>query len=199
VVYSAAHEPATASTGSKRDAILKAALELFADRGFYGTAVPLVAERAGVGAGTVYRYFESKEALVNALYRDCKRAMTCALMDGFPSDQPTREQFRILWGRLSDFARTQPRALAFLELHHHAPYLDDESRQADEALLGPIRHLLAEAASRGVVKVLAPDIVIGLVFGAFVGLVKAARAGLVELNEETLKATEGCLWAAIQR
>ena len=30
----------------KRDAILDAALDLFAERGFYGTAVPLIAERA---------------------------------------------------------------------------------------------------------------------------------------------------------
>ena len=47
----------------KREAILQAALELFAERGFHGTSVPSVAERAGVGAGTIYRHFESKEAL----------------------------------------------------------------------------------------------------------------------------------------
>ena len=51
---------------------MAAALELFVERGFYGTAVPEIAERAGVGAGTIYRYFESKEALVNALYREQK-------------------------------------------------------------------------------------------------------------------------------
>jgi len=45
--------------GDKRETILAAALELFVERGFYGTAVPEIAERAGVGAGTIYRYFES--------------------------------------------------------------------------------------------------------------------------------------------
>src|SRR5689334_15289154 len=58
--------------GDKREAILAAALELFVERGFYGTAVPEIAERAGVGAGTIYRYFESKETLVNELYREQK-------------------------------------------------------------------------------------------------------------------------------
>src|SRR5438067_8425981 len=44
--------------GDKREAIMSAALELFVERGFYGTAVPEIAERAEVGAGTIYRYFE---------------------------------------------------------------------------------------------------------------------------------------------
>ncbi|MGZ3428822.1 MAG: helix-turn-helix domain-containing protein, partial [Polyangia bacterium] len=63
------------SDEAKSDAILKAALELFVERGFHGTPVPLVAERAGVGAGTIYRSFESKEALVNALYQRWKQTI----------------------------------------------------------------------------------------------------------------------------
>ena len=63
--------PATGKV-DKREAILQAALELFVERGFYGTAVPEIADRASVGAGTIYRYFESKEALVNAIYRQEK-------------------------------------------------------------------------------------------------------------------------------
>ena len=44
----------------KREAILEAALELFAERGFHGTAVPLIAAKAHVGAGTIYRHFKDK-------------------------------------------------------------------------------------------------------------------------------------------
>jgi AcrR family transcriptional regulator len=50
--------------GDKREAILRAALELFSERGFYGTAVPLIAERAKVATGTIYRHFKDKESLV---------------------------------------------------------------------------------------------------------------------------------------
>src|SRR5438105_3013209 len=84
----------------KREAILDAALELFAERGFHGTAVPLVAEKAGVGAGTVYRYFESKEKLVNALYQQWKSRMAGCLFDQFPVDGPARTKFHALWEAL---------------------------------------------------------------------------------------------------
>ena len=52
-----------------REAILDAALHLFTERTFAACPVPLVAERAGVATGTIYRYFPSKEALVNEVYR----------------------------------------------------------------------------------------------------------------------------------
>src|SRR5262245_1401210 len=115
----------------KRDAILDAALELFADLGFHGTAVPLVAERARVGAGTIYRYFESKEALVNALYQREKRRMLDAVLAEFPVDKPAREQFRTFFVRMAAYAKAEPIGARFMELHHHAAYLDDESRQLE--------------------------------------------------------------------
>jgi AcrR family transcriptional regulator len=93
-----------AAMGDKRDAILEAALALFVERGFFGTAVPEIADRAGVGAGTIYRYFESKEALVNAIYRQEKLRFAREVLAGFPAASTTREQFRALWMRMAKFA-----------------------------------------------------------------------------------------------
>lgn len=76
--------------GDKREAILAAALGLFVERGFHGTAVPEVAARAGVGAGTIYRYFASKEALVNALYQREKGLLAAIMLKDFPADVGAR-------------------------------------------------------------------------------------------------------------
>ncbi|MFI5291071.1 MAG: TetR/AcrR family transcriptional regulator, partial [Polyangia bacterium] len=101
---------------AKVESILKAALELFVERGFHGTPVPLIAERAAVGAGTIYRSFASKEALVNALYQRWKQTIARQLVTEFPVDRPPREQFRIIWERMAEFALSHPRELSFLEL-----------------------------------------------------------------------------------
>ncbi|MFZ2950245.1 MAG: helix-turn-helix domain-containing protein, partial [Desulfuromonadaceae bacterium] len=53
----------------KRDEIVRAALELIAENGFHGAPMAMIAEKAGVGAGTIYRYFENKDVLINELYR----------------------------------------------------------------------------------------------------------------------------------
>src|SRR2546425_1622273 len=50
--------------------IVAAALELFAERGFAATKLADVARRAGVTKGTLYLYFDSKEALFKAMVRE---------------------------------------------------------------------------------------------------------------------------------
>src|SRR5882672_2570528 len=50
--------------------IVAAALEVFVERGFAATKLADVARRAGVTKGTVYLYFESKEALFKAVVRE---------------------------------------------------------------------------------------------------------------------------------
>jgi AcrR family transcriptional regulator len=63
------------SVGRPRDekshqAILKATLELVADRGFHGTSIEAIARRAGVGKTTIYRRWASKEELVLDVLRE---------------------------------------------------------------------------------------------------------------------------------
>src|SRR5215472_13163190 len=49
-----------------RKAILKAALKLFAEKGFYNTSTRAISRKAGIAEGTLFNYFETKEDL--ALY-----------------------------------------------------------------------------------------------------------------------------------
>lgn len=180
-----------------REAILEAALGLFADRGFAGTSVPAVAERAGIAAGTIYRHFVSKEELVNAVYRRWKRTLMARLLDGFPLAAAPREQFHALWRRLADFVADHPVPFAFLELHHHAPYLDADSRTLELEALFPIYQLVDAARVAGLTKPLPAEALMALVWGGFVGMVKASRLGHLELTEQIVEGMETCLWDAV--
>ena len=55
---------------ARPEEILNAALEVFTDRGFAATKLEDIAKRAGVTKGTIYLYFDSKEALFKALIRE---------------------------------------------------------------------------------------------------------------------------------
>jgi AcrR family transcriptional regulator len=56
-------------TSSTREKILAAALEVFSSKGFHGTTVDEIADRAELGKGTVYRHFNSKRGLFSELIR----------------------------------------------------------------------------------------------------------------------------------
>src|SRR5215216_14744 len=57
-----------APPGPKRDAILRAAIDVFAERGYFNAQVADVARAAGVAAGTVYLYFHSKDDLLVSIF-----------------------------------------------------------------------------------------------------------------------------------
>ena len=58
----------TAARGEKRPLILQAATEVFAEQGFASVTVAEIADRAGIGKGTVYEYFSSKDELLFAVF-----------------------------------------------------------------------------------------------------------------------------------
>jgi AcrR family transcriptional regulator len=182
----------------KREAIVDAALELFVERGFYGTAVPEIADRAGVGAGTIYRYFESKEALVNAIYREQKMRFGHLAMNEFPATAPTREQFRTLWMRMAAFATQNPKAFVFMELHHHQRYLDADNVALEHRMLEMFTHVVTAAQARGDLKAGPPRLLMGIVMGAFVGVIRSCVEVDQPLESADWKLAEQILWEAIR-
>ena len=182
----------------KRSAILDAALELFVERGYYGTAVPAVADRAGVGAGTIYRYFKSKEDLVNELYRDSKQTLATRVLAAISPSAPPREQFHQFWRALADFARSEPRVFTFLEFHFHASYLDPQSVAMEGRVLDLAGAFVQRLQADQLVKPIAAEILMAIVYWSFIGLFRCAQEGRLELTDQAIDAAEQCVWEAIR-
>ncbi len=77
--------PRNADGQRTRQAILDAALDLFADKGYFGTSLRDVASAVGVRESALYNYFAGKEALFDALldaHQTTKRERLAPLADG---------------------------------------------------------------------------------------------------------------------
>src|SRR5687767_13711481 len=94
--------------GDKLRLTLYVAIVIIAERGYHGTAVPLVASAAHVGTGTIYHYFTNKEELVNAVFRDAKTRLRDALFDGLDTARDSHALFVDVWDRLARFAKSEP-------------------------------------------------------------------------------------------
>jgi AcrR family transcriptional regulator len=181
----------------RRESILDAALQCFVDRGFHGTAIPQIAKQAGIAAGTIYHYFDSKEALVNALYRAWKTAVAQRVLAAFPQAAPARQQFAAIWREMVAFAADEPAAFAFLEMHNHSTYLDGESLAIDGNLKSFGRAVIERAQTEGLVKPLDAAVLMELIFGAFVGMMRAHWEGRIELSDPVITAAEQACWDAV--
>jgi AcrR family transcriptional regulator len=98
-------------TPQKRQAILEQAIRTFAELGFRGTDVQVIADRAAVGKGTVYRYFHSKEDLFWAATLDVLVRLEKFLAAAIVGVEGTSAQLRAAAVAHADFFGSNPQYL----------------------------------------------------------------------------------------
>src|SRR5215218_7392054 len=136
-----AREPETPPPAPKRDAILRAAIDTFAERGYFNSQVADIARAAGVAAGTVYLYFKSKDDLLVSIF---ERTMREAIADGRACVAPLRdpvEQLRaIARVHLDRMGSDRSLAVVFqVELRQSTKFMERFSATMLREYLGIIR------------------------------------------------------------
>src|SRR5215208_8054505 len=72
-------QPARTVVADKREAILRAAIKVFAGKGYFNSKVSDIAGEAGIADGTVYLYFKSKDEILHSIF---DRAMEEFIAEG---------------------------------------------------------------------------------------------------------------------
>jgi AcrR family transcriptional regulator len=187
---------------NKRDDIIEASLDLIAEHGFHGTPMSLIAEQAGVGAGTIYRYFESKDVLIKELFAELEAKITAALLEGYSEKKPLRERFIYLCERLLRYFLDNPVHFRFMEQYYNSPYgvalrrdkFLDKGRQRDV-----FRELLEEGMAQQVIKDFPIHVHAALTFSPIVCLARDHVLGLIKLDDKTIMKTIEACWDGIKR
>lgn len=153
----------------KRDAILKAATQVFARRGFHQSQVADVARAAGIAAGTVYLYFRSKDELLVSIF---ERTMKDTLEEGqaaLAGVQDPRDRLkRIARLHLERMGRDRDLAVVFqVELRQSTKFMERFSSSYLRNYLGVIRDTIAEGQRTGTFRAdFNPTVAAKALFGA---------------------------------
>jgi AcrR family transcriptional regulator len=186
----------------KRKEILLAALELIAEQGFHGAPMASIAERAGVGAGTIYRYFENKDVLIVELFRDLEERINAVLLEGYASEKPIRERFLHLGTRLLRYFLENPLDFRYLEQFHNSPFGAAHRRDkffGEKEEHDICRELFEDGISRQVMKVLPLPILFALAFGPLLAVVRDHILGFIALDDELIARTIEACWDGVKR
>ncbi|MEK4971293.1 TetR/AcrR family transcriptional regulator [Niallia sp. FSL R7-0648] len=183
---------------NKQENIYEAAMQLFVERGYDGTTVPMIANRAKVGAGTIYRYFENKESLVNSLFVKCVLRFSEAIKLDFPSKSNIREQFSYIFNRLFEFARHNVNAFLFFNSHHKGYYLDENSKRTFKEFLEFFISVIEDGKENGFIRQLPSPALIAIVYEPVVMLVQMMETGELTYSPDLVKELEDSFWNAIR-
>jgi TetR/AcrR family fatty acid metabolism transcriptional regulator len=153
----------------KREAILRAAIKVFAGKGYFNSKVADIAKEAGIADGTVYLYFKSKDDILHAFF---DRAMSDFIADGKSqlaelsgAEQRLR---RIAKLHLERLGSDRDLAIVFqVELRGSTKFMQEFSAAGFAQYLDIIRATIADGQKEGVFrKDLKPIVVAKILYGA---------------------------------
>jgi len=184
----------------KSEKIIEAASDLIACNGLQASPVSMVAKEACCGAGTIYRYFDTKEALVEAVYLQLMQRITEATLAGDDAGKSLQERLNNIWLNLFHYLAETPRDAALIDQLSVAPAICElKQRAAESKLQAGVHGLFEEGKRQGVIKDL-PNEVLGIyVYGGISTLVRLAHKA-VGLKEHTItdEMVLGLCWDAIR-
>jgi AcrR family transcriptional regulator len=166
-----AARPRRADAERNRARILAAASELFAERGL-DASMPELAERAGVGVGTVYRAFPDKDHVLSAVMAERFRWLTARIESAIEADDAWTAFTDVVWKGAALHAKDR----AFHQCLPHALDLPEVS-EARSRTLDAFQRLIERAQAAGALRadVVAEDIPMLL---AGVGLSRSSGPGV---------------------
>lgn len=187
----------------KRDEIVRAALELIAEHGFHGAPMAMIADKAGVGAGTIYRYFENKDVLINELYGEIEDRMQLFIMEGYATEAPFRGRFLHLGTGLLRYFIEHPLDFRYVEQFHNSPYgvavRRDKLLGNREGGCNAFKELFEQGLTQQVLKDFPLVILFDLAFGPLVTVARDHILGFVQLDETMIERTIDACWDAVKR
>ncbi len=180
---------------------MEAALNLFTERGFHGAPTSLIAERAGVGVGTIYRYFRNKEELIHCVFDEMHQRFHQRLPEPLGEDLSLQERLTLLLGQLLVIFMESPREFRYLEQYHYSPFADLERHEIpSEEHNDAIGRLLREGRDSGLFREGPLPVLQAIALGPIISLAKEHIAGRLTVDEATAhSATEACWEALLKR
>lgn len=155
-----------------RQAILECASEIFSERDFHEVLTEDIADRLGIGKGTMYRYFRSKEDLYLATISSGLDGLHVAVKAGLEQDAPVATTIETLVRTMVTYFWRQRDF--FVLLHRLEAKLKPTERahwqsQRDE-VVRMVRRVIDRAAARGEIRRTSSRLAVEALFGMIRGV-----------------------------
>jgi len=188
---------AEARDQDRRKTILRAAVEVFARKGYHGCRIADVAREAGVAYGLVYHYFRNKEELLQLVFEAGWGGFMSRIRDAAETNAPLEQKIRRIAQVAFEAYRIDPRGVRVLVLEFaRSPSTGEANRRTAFAeVLGVITRMFERARARGELRAgLEPALCAAMLFGSVemsltgfvMGLLDARESGLLAHAQEQL-------------
>lgn len=190
---------------AKKKQILRAALAVFSSKGYYGAKIADIADEAGIGKGTVYEYFRTKEGLFMELFtfltEDHHRLLTHNLP---PADTARQKLEDVIAATFQAFDRMEKFYCVFLDLKtehvkgSNKTFYNEQFAKLYREFRSELGAVITLGQREGSLRTVNPDYAAALIIAAMEGLMNQWIADqsafpLKEISAEVRKMILGYL------
>ena len=181
---------------AKYDSIVDASIKLTNELGFDGISIAKIAKKAKVSPATIYIYFKNKEDLFTKLYIDIREKMSQGALEGLEEGMTTEETFKFIWYHSFTFNLKHPEYLAYREQFERTTMMRKIKPESFE-LFQTVDRLLKRGIREKTINDHPIPILTAFAYAPIITLLKYHQAGIVKMDEDTIKQVCEIAWNVI--
>jgi AcrR family transcriptional regulator len=182
----------------KREALLKATINLVNNDGFHAAPMSKIAKMANVSPGTIYLYFENKQDLVNQAYLEVKKAFTQFAFKDYEENFTVEKGFKNIWMNIAEFKLKEVDEALFLSQCDNSPVIDESSRQEGLKHLRPLIELWERGKTEGIIKPVSPYMLYSFTVYPIAFLMNMQQRGILKLTQKHVNEAYEMAWNSIK-
>ena len=158
----------------------------------------MIAEDAGIGAGTIYRYFKSKDDLIFTLMQEIQEKVIQAMLRGYDEAMPYRDRFELMWLNMTHYYIHHPDEFQYAEQHRHSGYMQHLGRVSGLRILSPVLRFFIEGKKKKLIKDLPLYTIIAVSRGPIIEMAKLHIDHNQQLTENRIRQACRACWDALR-
>ncbi len=182
----------------KRNALIKATIQLVNNDGFHATPMSKIAKIANVSPATIYLYFQNKQDLVNRTYIEVKAEYTKYAFATYNENMSVEDGFKLIWKRIAEFKLKECENAMFLTQCDNTPMIDEPSRQEGIKHLQPLLDLWARGKKEGIIKPMSDYLLYAYSINPLSFLMISQKRGAFKLNKTHIEEAYQSAWNSIK-
>lgn len=191
----------------KRRILIESAMQVVAEKGLQRSTTAEIARRAGVGEGTLYRYFTNKEELIEQAAFYVSRLVSDSLLKNHDEKAPVYSQYVNLCITFLKIGMEDPLPHRFMEQFRNSPQgiefkkniLEEVDKKQEVMPFFPLSEILHRAIEQQIVKDYPFQVLASLTVGPLIFILKDGAEGLLHLDEELMRNIAKACWDSIRR
>jgi AcrR family transcriptional regulator len=179
--------------------IYKATLALVGQAGLAGLTMAAIGKEAGIGMGTLYTYFESKEALINSLFKLLKQDTISDMYSNLDPKEPYLLSLRRVFLNFMKVLLEKQDEHFFLEQCTNSHFLDEEAKAVDAAAFETFFQLLDAGKAQMLIKPIDNALIAAHLLGSSREIARLLALQPQNLHQQFIDDAFTLIWDSVKR